>query len=417
MAPTTQRLKYFDGEFLQSGDFTDEQTYHVDMRRLLNQQLHLHGIVKGLHIVQDANSVPSTPAQFLSVAPGFAIDQIGREIYVTAPASLTPLLSLAGLQQGTYEVWIVYTETATGTPAPGYKLCNQLSQNTRWTESFALMLRNPSVVPASGTPNPNLDLKGICLGLVSLTFDPTIGFYFTLPPNWFSRRSYVKIRAQSIIAPDNVYPDFVTLDGPNTLPPHGYINIETPNGVYSEGNLLVTNNILVGDDFTIENTNPIGPAPSPTNPNGNLKLNSDIFMNGKIYTNPSGNWVDLGTYIASQVTNVLDIQLLGPQTQAIPPNGGTISAPPVNTKLATFSNVIVQANITGLTFVNGTTLTSWLPSNLSSGIALSGWTASPSSGTSTTPVTVSVNYAVSGDPSLGTLFDSAQVTFLVIFQA
>ena len=204
MASTTQRLKYYDGEYLQSADFTDEQSYHVAMRRLLNHELHLHGVVKGLDIVQAANSVPSTPAQFLSVKPGFAIDQVGREIYVTAPVSLTPLLSLAGLQTGTCEIWIVYTETASGSPAPGYQLCNQPSQNTRWSESFSLMLRNPAVVPAPGTPNPNLDLKGLCLGLVILNFNSTIGFYFTLPPNWFARRHYVKIRAQSIIAPDDV---------------------------------------------------------------------------------------------------------------------------------------------------------------------------------------------------------------------
>ncbi|MGB8842765.1 MAG: hypothetical protein WCC64_17050, partial [Aliidongia sp.] len=349
MATTTQRLKYFTGEFLQSGDFTDEQSYHVATRRLLNLELHLHGIVRGAHIVIDQNSV--APVEFLSVAPGFVIDQIGREIYVSAPYSLTPLLSRAGLQLGLNELWIVYTETASGSPAPGYQLCNQLSQNTRWTESFDLMLRSLVVAPDPNTPNPNLDLKGICLGLVKLHYDSTNGWYFTRPSDWYRRRHYAKIRAQSIIAPDDVDPDPITLDGPNVLPPDGYIHIKTPTGVYSEGNLLVRNNILVGDDFTIQNTSGSPPPPltPPTNLNGNLKLNSDIYLNGTIYTPVKGNWLSLDERISRLASTVSDIQFVAPVNLLIDgQTGTTFPVPPAvitgtaNTTLAHFSNVEVQ---------------------------------------------------------------------------
>jgi hypothetical protein len=48
-----QRLRFFDGEYLRSYDFTDEQSYHIDIRRRLNHRLHLRGIVDGLQIVQE----------------------------------------------------------------------------------------------------------------------------------------------------------------------------------------------------------------------------------------------------------------------------------------------------------------------------------------------------------------------------
>ena len=78
--------------------------------------------------------------------------------------------------------------------------------------------------------------------------------------------------------------------------------------MYSEGSLVVRKDLLVGDDWTIQNT--VGPPPAPTNPNGNLKLNSDIFMNGQIYTNVKGNWTPLGASVQSTIP---DVKLIPPQ--------------------------------------------------------------------------------------------------------
>ena len=327
MPQNTQRPRYFDGEFLRSGDFTDEQSYHIGMRQLLNQEFDRSGIVRGLEIVQDQNSVPSPPpalssqsatspssqslalpVSFYSVTPGFAIDQIGREISVSAPYSMTPLLSRAGVTNAWYELWIVYTETMSGSPAPGYQLCNQLSQNTRWDESFDLVLRPLGVAPDPNVPDPNHDLKGLCLAVLQVVSSSISGLQFFVPSDYYRRRRYARIRAQSIIAPDQIAHDHVILIGPNVFPPHGYIHMETPNGVYSEGSLVVRKDLLVGDDWTIQNT--VGPPPAPTNPNGNLKLNSDIFMNGQIYTNVKGNWTPLGASVQSTIP---DVKLIPPQ--------------------------------------------------------------------------------------------------------
>ena len=99
MANPVQRLRYFDGEYLRSYDFTDEQSYHIAMRRLMNRRLHLHGIVYGLEIMQDQDSVPSSGIYSYSISPGMAIDQTGREIIVTAPYSLTNVLKRSGVER------------------------------------------------------------------------------------------------------------------------------------------------------------------------------------------------------------------------------------------------------------------------------------------------------------------------------
>ena len=51
MSTDIERLRYYERQYLQSSDFTDEQTYHLEMRRRLNLALHLWGIVKGLQLL------------------------------------------------------------------------------------------------------------------------------------------------------------------------------------------------------------------------------------------------------------------------------------------------------------------------------------------------------------------------------
>jgi hypothetical protein len=58
MAEITQRMRYFQGQFLRSGDFAAEQAYHLEMRRRLNLRMGLTGIVSGAEIRKDDNSVP-----------------------------------------------------------------------------------------------------------------------------------------------------------------------------------------------------------------------------------------------------------------------------------------------------------------------------------------------------------------------
>lgn len=280
------------------------------------------------------------------MAPGFAIDQIGREIYVSAPASLTPLLSRAGVQSGPCELWIVYTETASGSPASGYQLCNEPSQNTRWTESFDLVLRYLSGPPDPNVPDPNRDLKGVCLGVLSVNADPSGGWFFWAPSDWYRRRHYAKIRAQSIVAPDDVKEDsFVFLTpalSPQVFPPppHGYVHIETPNGVYSDGSILVQGNALIGDDFILDSTVDPGVPSSLPVANGNLKVAGDLFLQGELYGASSGSWLSLDAYIKSLIpaapdihfTGSYPIKVTGISSPSLPTNPALVPSPPSNIK-------------------------------------------------------------------------------------
>jgi hypothetical protein len=75
MADTIQRVNYFPNQFLQVDDFTDEQTYHMEMRRKHNIVLHKWGIAEGLEVMAH----PSKAATIM-ITGGVAIDEAGREI-------------------------------------------------------------------------------------------------------------------------------------------------------------------------------------------------------------------------------------------------------------------------------------------------------------------------------------------------
>src|SRR5271166_5717216 len=78
MSSQIQRLLYYDRELLRGFDFTDEQSYHLEMRRRLNLALHLTGIASGLELM----AIADTGDQYCQycVNPGMAIDGYGREI-------------------------------------------------------------------------------------------------------------------------------------------------------------------------------------------------------------------------------------------------------------------------------------------------------------------------------------------------
>jgi hypothetical protein len=68
-----KRLHYFNHQMLVENDFTDEQTYHLGMRRRHNRVLHKFGVAEGLN-------VRKTGDKDVTVDPGTAIDREGKEI-------------------------------------------------------------------------------------------------------------------------------------------------------------------------------------------------------------------------------------------------------------------------------------------------------------------------------------------------
>ena len=76
-----KRLNYFNYQFLVENDFSDEQTYHLGMRRRHNIVLHSWGIADGL-------AVSKTGDKEVTISPGLAIDNTGREIVVLDPVTV-----------------------------------------------------------------------------------------------------------------------------------------------------------------------------------------------------------------------------------------------------------------------------------------------------------------------------------------
>src|SRR5262245_19814851 len=118
-----KRMRYFDQQFLVDSDFTDEQSYHLAMRRRINKAFHSFGITDGLQVVR-------TGSRQVTVKAGGGIDRDGREVVLDADQ----ILDLSNANQfpagATVFVIIVYaeaqTDPSTATGAPG---------NTRITES------------------------------------------------------------------------------------------------------------------------------------------------------------------------------------------------------------------------------------------------------------------------------------------
>src|SRR5713101_5995591 len=102
------RVRYFDRQFLRVEDFADEQAYHVAMRRRHNIAHHSWGIVSGLTLLAQENS--------LYVQPGFAIDGYGREIILSQRQPL-PVAEFDRQRSSVLDVWILYGRQETN-PSP-----------------------------------------------------------------------------------------------------------------------------------------------------------------------------------------------------------------------------------------------------------------------------------------------------------
>ena len=72
-----KRTDYFHGMLMTERDFSEEQTYHIEKRKLLNRMLHGWGVVCGLKV-----RPTDTPSPNIIVEGGMALDCFGNEILV-----------------------------------------------------------------------------------------------------------------------------------------------------------------------------------------------------------------------------------------------------------------------------------------------------------------------------------------------
>ena len=163
--PEIKRLRYFDKQYLKEPDFTDEQQYHLEMRRRHNKVMHTPGIADGLE-------VQKTAGRSVTVSPGVAIDGNGQEMVLLDPIGLnldTPatISPPPGANADIY-ITIAYAEAPTN-PQP---VENPLGQ-TRTSERPALKVQ---IVPPADTSviilaTFKLDGAGSIPGSVGNKFD------------------------------------------------------------------------------------------------------------------------------------------------------------------------------------------------------------------------------------------------------
>lgn len=82
-----QRINFFKGLFMKEQDWQKEQEYHMEKQRFHNKYLHIPGIV--FNCREELRVSVSDTGDKLNVAPGYAIDGEGRDLYVPEAKEIT----------------------------------------------------------------------------------------------------------------------------------------------------------------------------------------------------------------------------------------------------------------------------------------------------------------------------------------
>lgn len=80
MALFFERLNFFKGLFVQAEDWQKEQLYHIEKHRFHNKYLHTPGVAFGC--LGDLKVTVNAEGTALEVAPGYAIDGEGHDLYL-----------------------------------------------------------------------------------------------------------------------------------------------------------------------------------------------------------------------------------------------------------------------------------------------------------------------------------------------
>lgn len=80
MAGLFKRINFFKGLFMKTEDWQREQEYHMEKQRFHNKYLHTPGVV--FNCLEGLRVSVSEKGNTLTVAPGYAIDGEGRDLYV-----------------------------------------------------------------------------------------------------------------------------------------------------------------------------------------------------------------------------------------------------------------------------------------------------------------------------------------------
>lgn len=103
--PDLKRIEFFTGQRLTAQDMTDEQDVNRELRWLHNRSLHGWGIGIGYGVAGEAGDTK------VIIAPGYAIDCLGRELILTTAVTMT-VPATAGIASGSAIAPAIYYLTA-----------------------------------------------------------------------------------------------------------------------------------------------------------------------------------------------------------------------------------------------------------------------------------------------------------------
>jgi hypothetical protein len=267
MADEIKRLHYFDHQFLRAPDFTDEQEYHLGMRRRHQRLLHTWGIAEGLGLSF------ASGASRVTVGEGSAVDGEGREIVLPED---TQSADLSGFSGKTVFITIAYDEQETDATSE-----TGVTGNTRWTET-------PLVEVGEDPPDdPSLNL---IVGRVSVGADGKItGTDGGADPN---------LRRSAGVVGGDLEVRSLTLSDPGVVPA-GWprMRLGAPGRADLQANLRVNGNIeatatVDGRDVSADGTKLDQHVASTANPHGTTAAQIGALASVDGVSNPGGN-IDL----------------------------------------------------------------------------------------------------------------------------
>jgi len=136
------RVHYFDRQFLQAQDFTNEQAYQIAMRRRHNISNHIWGIVRGLELEFNQQD-----GVFI-VKPGAAVDGYGRELILTEQQQIAvAVFDVHAFER--LDIWLEYRLEA----ADYSKTGSACKPEDSTSDAFYRWLEQPVIVPRKETIN------------------------------------------------------------------------------------------------------------------------------------------------------------------------------------------------------------------------------------------------------------------------
>lgn len=281
-----KRLHYFNGLFMKEADFTDEQEYHLEMRRRHNRHLHRAGIAHGLGVTPGVNQV--------TVDAGLAIDSQGREIVLEAPQVLT--INDTGV------IGVSYREEMTDVAEE-----TEFAKEKRWTESpdftrtegpDVVVLARVSEIAADGTVKLDPAFRPTYSGPAVLG-DLTVGHDLTVNGNLTVQGTTTTVsteRMQGNVELGNEDGDTVTVKGSlRTGHSSGRLQIDAATDV--KGNLSVTGAAAIQGHVTLGNANTdqvtIEGALRTGHSSGKLQVQSGMDLAGPLSITAAGTTLDV----------------------------------------------------------------------------------------------------------------------------